>query len=168
MKATLLKILIAFIILQFIYACEEVEKFPPEPYIEFISFDFDYNQDALGNMALIGTLKFYFRDGDGDIGQPPGDTANQTIFIDRYNIINSEPVLHELAVPMNYNIPYFSTTGNKTLEGEIIVNDINLYGINNLINDTIKYKFYIVDRAGNVSNTESTGILPIKDFVPSE
>ncbi len=42
----------------------------------------------------------------------------------------------------------------------MIVNDINEYGPFN--GDTIVYKFYIVDRAGNVSNVEQTQDLIIQ------
>lgn len=149
-------------------SCQKIKTYPPEPYIELISFEYEYVDDALGNPSLSGTLTFYFVDGDGDIGfkEPSeGDTVvNNTVFIDKYRMKNGEYKPVDLIVPFEYRVPYFSTSGNnKTLEGEIIITDI--IETSNIHSDTIKYDFYIKDRAGNKSNVETTGDLILRDFL---
>ncbi len=162
----------------FFQKCQDVEVLSPIPRIEFISFEFEKEVDILGNAGLMGELRFYFIDGDGDIGfHEHTDTSKpeeKTVFIDKYIMENNEYVLQEQdpdSPEMTYRVPYFSTSGNnRTLEGEIIVSDINIpapYGDFNssVFDDTIMYKFYIKDRAGNMSNVDSTGCLVLRDFI---
>ncbi|MBA7579337.1 hypothetical protein ES708_21207 [subsurface metagenome] len=59
----------------------------------------------------------------------------------------------DLETPLNYRIPYIESEGqNKTLKGEIQVDFFYLI----IKYDTIKYKFYIVDRALHKSNDQET------------
>lgn len=160
---------ICFILLGVIaVSCIDIKIYPPEPIIEFKSMNFVDTLDALENRALIGKLTIFFIDGDGDIGtHAPVDTTEEeehTVFIDFYKVVDNTPIYQVLDPPMRYRVPYFSTSGNnKTLQGEIVIRDINIYSPN--ASDTMMYKFYIKDRAGNISNTDSTGFLPLRDYL---
>lgn len=142
-------------------ACFRIVRYSPIPNIELISFEFKDTLDALQNRVLNGKLHFSFVDGDGDIGFDTVQPQQNTIFLEKYKYVEGVLTPIELLFPLNYYVPKFTPSGNdKTLKGEIIVNDLNEnYPFNG---DTILYKFYIVDRAGNVSNVESTGNMIIK------
>ena len=66
--------------------------------------------------------------------------------------VTSDDVLY----PSDYRIPYMERLGqNKLLKGTIAVSFLYLfYDVSD--NDTLIYDFFIKDRAGNISNTEST------------
>lgn len=139
-------------------SCFKVETYPPEPQIDMLDFTYKDTVDELDNPVLNGTLHFYFVDGDGDIGFDTTTPRENTIFIEKFKISGGQEISLDYLVPLNYYVPKFTHSGtNQTLKGEIIVNDLNeIYPFEA---DTIMYKFYIVDRAGNKSNTESTGYL---------
>lgn len=148
-------VLITILIIQ---SCFKIEKYPPIPKVEFLSFEIKDSVDLLGNIVLSGTLHFYFVDGDGDIGHDTIGEIKNTIFLDKYKIENGKAIKIDLLVPLNYYVPKFVKTGNnKTLKGEMFVKDLNEYFP--LLYDTIMYKFYIIDRAGNRSNIDSTGYI---------
>ena len=157
---TIKPILMFFLLLAVSVSCFNIEQYPPEPQIEFISFVFTDTIDELDNRVLNGTLHFSFVDGDGDIGFDTTSPQQNTIFLEKYKYQNGVVTPIDLVVPLNYYLPKFQTEGNrKTLKGEILINDLD----ENFpfSGDTILYKFYIVDRAGNVSNVETTGPLVI-------
>jgi hypothetical protein len=47
---------------------------------------------------------------------------------------------------------------NKILKGTIAVEFSYLFYTEE---DTLRYKFYVRDRAGNISNTDSTSVIPV-------
>ena len=64
-----IKFLVIFLIALFILdSCRKIEKLPVIPSIEFTSFAIFDTTDILGNIGKAGRLKFYFEDGDGDMG----------------------------------------------------------------------------------------------------
>ncbi len=142
-------------------SCFRTESYSPIPSIELIDFALSDTLDGLQNRVLNGTLHFSFVDGDGDIGFDTIQPQKNTIFIEKYKYVVGVLTPVELLLPLNYYVPKFTPVGNdKTLKGEIIVKDLNEnYPFNG---DTVLYKFYIVDRAGNVSNIESTGNIIIE------
>jgi len=144
-----------------IMSCRKIEKLPPEPYIEFTSFSVFDTIDILGNEAKGGRLKFYFEDGDGDLGLPvpsegqTSDTVNLffTLFRNTGGVMNPAPDDDPLN-PSDYRIPYMEREGqNKILKGTISVTFLYLFYSET---DIIRYDFYIKDREGNESNTAST------------
>ncbi len=156
-----LHFVIVLVIFVLVISCFRIEQYPPEPQIELISFTFRDTLDGLDNPVLRGTLHFSFVDGDGDIGFDTAAPQQNTIFLEKYKYVDGLLTPAELLVPLNYYVPKFEPEGNnKTLKGEIMVNDIDETSPFN--GDTILYKFYIVDRAGNVSNVETTGDLILK------
>jgi hypothetical protein len=143
-------------------ACKKIVQLPPIPYIEFTSFAVFDTTDILGNNEKAGRLKFYFEDGDGDLGlpEPTGDDVDTTnIFLALYRKTEGEMVLvSDKSDPLlpysSYRIPYLERLGqNQILKGTISV--VFLYQEYSP-GDTIKYEFFITDRALNESNWAST------------
>ncbi len=139
-------------------SCQKIESFPPEPEIDYLRFEVRDSTDLLGNEKLIGSLWFSFVDGDGDLGA--ADTSSES---GKYNLFFTmfekiDGVFQEvdesvLGGPIRFIIPYMERTGqNKTLKGEINVKFEYFFDTW----DTIRYDFYIIDRAGHESNLEST------------
>jgi len=161
--------IIPFFIALLVVACRKAEHYPPEPQITYKGFFLSDSVDPLGNEALVGSLIFSFIDGDGDLGQSqidtiqPGDSANSNLFFTLYHMQNGTMVKagkDEIKTPLNYRIPYISTTGkDKTLKGEIQVDFFYL----NFPWDTIRYSFFLKDRAEHISNVEQSPVL----FIPN-
>lgn len=148
-------------------SCKKIETLPPEPRIEFKSFEIFDTLDILGNEAKGGRLKFDFEDGDGDIGlEPPTaesvDTNN--LFLTLFRKTDGEMVpapADDPLVPSSYRIPYLESEGqNKMLKGTISVTFIYLFYS---ASDTIRYDFYIKDRALNQSNVVSTSEIIVSE-----
>lgn len=140
--------------------CTKIEQLPAEPKISFTSFTVFDTIDILGNEAKGGRLKFYFEDGDGNMGldEPAsGDEDSTNMFLTLYRKTNGTMVPAEdndVLKPSDYRIPYMERTGvNRILKGTISITFIYLFWSPA---DTIKYDFYIEDRALNKSNIAST------------
>jgi hypothetical protein len=156
-----IKYLIVLLIFMLILdSCKKIEKLPAVPHIEFTSFTIFDTTDILGNMSKGGRLRFHFEDGDGDMGlnAPLGvqtDSTNLffTLFRKKGGTMSPAPDNDPLK-PSAYRIPYMERLGqNKILRGTISVTFLYLF-FNNT--DTIRYDFYIKDRALNESNVVST------------
>jgi len=154
-------LIITIIVLLSGLSCQKIESLPEIPSISFKSFMLIDTIDALGNEGKIGELIFDFEDGDGDIGltQPDSlsaDSTNFNLFFTMFSKIDGEFIEvseKDLEAPLNYRIPYIKKEGqNKALKGEIKVDFIYLL----FEYDTFKYSFFIVDRALNKSNVETT------------
>ena len=146
-------------------SCRKIEQLPSVPRVEFTSFAIFDTVDILGNHSKGGRLKFYFEDGDGDIGlEAPGknetDTTNLFFTLFRKKGGNMvEAASNDLLKPSSYRIPYMERLGvNKILKGTISVTFLYLFYAPG---DTIKYDFYIKDRALNESNVASTSEIAI-------
>ena len=161
-------------------ACIKTEPVSPIPEIEFISYDLQEAWDTLGNPLIIGRVEFSFIDGDADFGleyqwvdSTGWDERNYNVFFKPYEKIDSlyfripdDTVGKEFP---NYNPPpYYKVWRdtpldrvgqNKTVKGFIRIN-MQFYEIPDY--DTIRYDFYITDRAGNKSNVESTSDIGFK------
>jgi hypothetical protein len=146
-------------VLLFLFAgCLKIDDLPPEPTIEFVSFE-QFNDSA--------SLVFSFKDGDGDIGlsdgdttgaYAPGETFHHNLFIDYFELQNGVWEEVTLLLPYRYRIPVITPTGqNKLLDGEIAVALAPFPTIFNGQYDTVKYSVQLADRALNVSNVVETG-----------
>ncbi|MDP4186444.1 MAG: hypothetical protein Q8907_07595 [Bacteroidota bacterium] len=144
-----------------VYSCDKLETYPPVPEIHFKNFTIidsatDYYQKK-------GVLAIDFVDGDGDLGLDTAstvDSLNADVFIKLQKKINGQYITD--TSKYNYIMPYMEKTGqNKTLKGTIKIKFeytkafINQY-------DTIRYYFYIVDRAKHHSNTDTTSDIGLK------
>jgi hypothetical protein len=150
-----------------LFSCRKIETLPDTPHIEFRSFAVFDTTDILGNNCKGGRLKFYFEDGDGDVGLDPPDNGSMdsvnlffTLYRETGNIFSEVPESDPMN-PSDYRIPYMERTGqNKILKGTISVTFLYLfYSVENT--DTIKYEFYIKDRAPHVSDTATTCEIPL-------
>lgn len=158
---------LTFLLILVLASCRKVEQLPAVPHIDFTSFTIFDTTDILGNHTKAGRLKFKFEDGDGDLGlkTPAADATDSTnLFLTLYRkkagtMVEStglDPLLPYSA----YRIPYMERLGqNKILKGTISV--IFMYQMYTTA-DTIKYDFFIEDRALNQSNVVSTS-----EIVPS-
>jgi hypothetical protein len=143
-------------------ACFKVETIPARPNIEFTSFEIFDTLDILDNISKAGRLLFRFEDGDGNVGlsDPVGSEEELTnMQLSLFRKINgSMERVKEENDPMlpfsSYRIPYMERLGqNKILRGTIAITFIySSY----LQGDTIKYQFFIKDRANNISNVAET------------
>ena len=156
MKRKLINIALITLIL-FPISCEKIRQLPPEPLIEFRSFSMFDSTDILGNTYRAGILEFYFEDGDGDIGldQPyPGDPNPDTTNL-TFHLFKKEAGIFGLpSDTLGYRIPKIERIGqNKVIQGTIEITFLYI-GID--YSDTIMYNFFLEDRSGNQSNTESS------------
>ena len=147
-------------------SCHKIIELPATPHTEFRSFAVFDTTDILGNDCKGGRLKFYFEDGDGDLGLKSADegaTDTSNLFFSLYS--KSAGVFSEVTDPLmkpsNYRIPYMERTGrNKILKG--IIDITFFYEFYNPSDSGIfKYRFYIKDRADNVSDTVWTCEIPL-------
>jgi hypothetical protein len=153
-------IFIAITLIFSLSSCRKIEHLPPVPKIEFTSFQTFDTIDILGNHAKGGRLKFYFEDGDGNIGlNAPGKNQSDTtnLFFSLYKktgglmlpAADNDPLK-----PSSYRVPYMERTGvNTILKGTISVTFLYLFYNPT---DTIRYDFYLEDRDKNQSNVAST------------
>jgi hypothetical protein len=141
-------------------SCMKKEVYPDIPEIAFQSFTLEFDS---GMYAKRGYLTISFKDGNGDIGlrpeqnQPPFDTGGPYYYnyiIDYYELQHGTFVKVELDPPFNARIPYLTPDDpNKAIKG-IIVDTLVLNP--QPVYDTIKFKFFIYDRALHKSNIDST------------
>jgi hypothetical protein len=159
MRSVIFPVALLFTLL-FSVSCRKIEKLPPEPSIKFTSFEVFDSTDILGNIDKGGRLKFYFEDGDGDLGlQAPQDNNTDstnlffTLFRKTKGIFVRVPDNDPLK-PSPYRIPYMDRQGqNKILRGNISVTFLYLFFTPS---DTLRYKFFVKDRALHSSDTAST------------
>jgi hypothetical protein len=165
MKIKIVPVLVLFSILA-LASCGKIETLPPEPLIEYTSFTVFDTTDLLGNQIKGGKLKFYFEDGDGDLGlDVPDETAEAdtiNLFVNLYRVNNgqiSPAPANDPFTPTGFRIPYMERTGqNKILKGDISVIFFYLFYTQE---DTIRYDFYIKDRPRNSSTSGSTSLIPV-------
>jgi hypothetical protein len=152
----------ASVIFLLLFSCTKIEKMPAIPLIEFQTFEVFDSVDILGNTLRSGRLKFYFQDGDGDMGlQAPGNLAGGAdsinLFLKLYRKSGGEyeeALPGDPLMPTGYRIPFMTRPGqNKLLKGTITVTFL-YYGYTPT--DTIKYDFFIKDRAEHPSNIDTT------------
>lgn len=149
-----------FIAAILLYSCGKIEKLPPEPSITFKSFEVFDSITFLGTIR-VGRLNFSFKDGDGDLGLPSPEESyledSTNLFFTLFRrtggalvpVSESDPLK-----PSDYRIPYMDRQGqNKILRGTISITFLYLFYTPT---DTIKYEFYLKDRADHVSNSAST------------
>ncbi len=130
-----------------ISGCVKPPEYPIEPYIEVVSINKgvfeELDEDSL-------SVVIYFEDGDGDIGSDEG-----------VNMFWEDSRVPGFQIP--FKIPYIESQGNvKDISGTVTT----YYPITFCINDddpidSFYYKIYIVDRAGHVSNVDSTDLIQL-------
>ncbi len=147
--------------------CIETEPVSPIPEIDFKNYTLGPAYDSLlDQYLLVGKLEFGFIDGNADFGiNRPFDSGapdeyNYNVFISAFEKIDSSYIPVEFDStnpPLNYRItrdtPLDRVGQNKTVKGVI---RIDMYFFIIPPYDTLRFDFYITDRAMNKSNVEST------------
>lgn len=152
-----MRIIAPFLISIFLLSsCSNKLEYSDIPEIEFKDFLLSYYEDALNNKTYLGILKFNVVDGDGDIGYYDRDTIynydTSKVYLTLYRKCGNEYVEKEDSLPYEYQIPYITPAGkSKSIKAEIV---IEIFFPEPL--DTMKFDFFIVDRAMNKSNVSST------------
>jgi hypothetical protein len=165
MKIRIHKLIALFSVIA-LFSCDDMQQLPGRPRIEYRSFSIFDTTDILGNSVKGGRLNFYFEDGDGDLGLPTpsdnlaGDSIN--LFLKLYRLDNgviTPAPGNDPLTPIGFRIPYMTRTGvNRILKGNISVVFLYLFYTTE---DSIRYDFFIKDRAENISNVVSTDTIPI-------
>jgi hypothetical protein len=160
-------LVIILIALPALDSCRKIEQLSAIPHIDFTSFAIFDTIDILGNSAKGGRLKFYFEDGDGNVGlnsdqSAQSDTTNLFFTLFRktgdtlIQVQENDPMK-----PSSYRIPYMERLGqNKILKGTISVTFLYTF-YEPKDSNIIKYDFFIKDRDDNVSDTASTVEIPL-------
>ncbi|PLX10916.1 MAG: hypothetical protein C0594_04235 [Marinilabiliales bacterium] len=149
------------LLLVFLTYCEKPDSYPINPQIEYEAVYLIDTTDPLGNTGSAPLLVFSFVDGDGDIGLKQSDTSgvystdstfHNNLFFTLYEKVNGEfQEADSLLFGFNYRIPFVGwEESNRALKGQIYVQFVPLYF------DTIKFEFYMVDRALHKSNVETS------------
>lgn len=146
MRSAAFLILSAMVLL--VFSCVKPPEYSIVPRVEFVSVN-QNTFDELDPTPL--QVQIYFEDGDGDIGSD--DSINM------YWEDSRVP-----GFPIEFKIPTIELQGNsKAISGTITTE----YPISFCLNgtgaaqDTFYFRFYIIDRAGHVSNIDSTSLLYI-------
>jgi len=158
----LLKLAICLTLISILTACKKNKNFPDEPVLEVREFIRLDNDNAV--------WKIGFTDGDGDFGIRVNDTGENFFTTIYYFERGVRKNLNDLeggsSNAQNYRIPRINgvNTG-RGVEGEISLElPLDLFQLSpDPILDSVMYEAFVVDRAGNISNTVFTPII----FIPS-
>ncbi len=140
-------------------SCDPVEKVSDVPEVTFKSFDL-FELDTIGMKIKVGELAFNFIDGNADFGIDVGSQSEDTVnlFLIAYQKVDG--VYDSLSMDTYgrkytvWNDENMVRVGqNKTIKGEI---KLDIFYFLTPPFDTIRYGFYITDRAGNRSNIDYT------------
>jgi hypothetical protein len=143
-------------------SCKPIIQLPDIPRIEFTDFSVFDTIDILGNDCKGGRLKFYFEDGDGDLGlavAEGGGADTTNLFLTLYRKAGGVMVKvpdNDLLKPSDYRIPFMESIGrNKILKGSITVSFLYTF-YDPKDSSVVRYDFHIKDRADHQSDTVST------------
>jgi len=141
-----------------ISSCEPEEKISDIPQISFKSMNGPFLVQQSTITSYGAELVFAFRDGNSDFGVDLSSHPQDTINFFMIPFQKVDGVYDSIDVEL-YGRKYTIKRDDKlertdgTVKGEIKV--LVTYVIKPPF-DTIRYDFYIIDRAGNMSNVEST------------
>ncbi|MEE4197499.1 MAG: hypothetical protein V2I54_07625 [Bacteroidales bacterium] len=147
-------------------SCEKEDQYPDIPEIRYKNFTLAEETEN-GFENTIGRLTFSFTDGDGDIGlDPNADSITDTTSTETYNAFITRFFKQKNGfvrdTTIGYIIPYMEGGEYREyLKGEI---EIKIY-FNNFPHDTLRFDFYIYDRANHKSNTESTPEIIVSEWI---
>ncbi len=141
-------------------SCHEIIQYSEIPEIKYKSHIAKDTFDLLDNPTRFVELTFSIIDGDGDFGLadedtlPPYDTIyNFNFFPTLYEKTDSGFYKVDIAYP-NFRIPFVEIDNHKAYKADIKIKMEYIYSL--LPHDTIKYDFYVVDKALNKSNISTT------------
>ena len=132
----------------FFFSCSKKEEISNVPSISFESVTPSGTIKQFNDSIL---FKISYRDGDGDLGENI-DSVNNLFLTDSRNNVTYKYRLQELA-PMGAKIPIQGSVN-------ILLTSISLVDPASS-SETTTFSIYLVDRAGNKSNTVTSSVLTI-------
>ncbi|MCF8372625.1 MAG: hypothetical protein K9H64_13430 [Bacteroidales bacterium] len=154
---------IIFVVVLFLmgfYSCGELISYSETPAIEYRDHIAKDSINLLGNVNRYVELKFSIIDGDGDFGLSVADTMPPFDSLYYFNFFTtlygfSHGKFDSVAIENpNFRIKDVPIEEHKTYKADIYVEFD--YPKSFLKFDTIKYDFYVVDKALHHSNTVTT------------
>jgi len=143
------KLIVAASLFAVLFGCKDDPEFPNVPQIETVSFQ------IIDGEAL---WKFSFKDGDGDLGSNDAEVTNFFQSMVNLSLDTTIPSIRE-------TIPAIEIVGgSKGIEGEI-TKTIYLSQYQEYKSDTIYFTAFLIDNAGNESNTIRTPAFRINPTV---
>ncbi len=155
-------VLLLIAVLSFFTQCYKQKKYPPEPKIDFRQVFVYDTTDQLGNKIYLYSIYFKILDGDGNFGLTEDDTLEDfygdslyryNFFAQLYYLQNGQILEFPVELSFNSAIPYVAPVGLNNYYKAMIIYD---FEIPFEIPNPIKLEFYIIDRALNESNKQST------------
>lgn len=147
MKKNLLKVIFPLCLIMLIAACKkDDEGISTTPEIEFVSVT--PNSVVEYQDSLVFTISY--RDGDADLGEN-GNGVDNFFLTDSRNSVTYKFRIQQLA-PDDANVP---------IQGKLNVVLQSTALLNEQASETVTYSMYIVDRAGNQSNTVTSSPVTI-------
>jgi len=163
------KIFFFLFFLSVFFSCTKPEKYSTTPKISYIEIPVKDTLDQLGNSIKRCMLTYYLIDGDGDIGFEEGDTVSpyqidglyyNNLLITMYKLVDGiyyRVDTPEIGTPFYFRTKHIEPIGqNKTLKCSIYVNLDFDYPSSW---DSIKFDFFMYDRALHKSNVETTPMI---------
>lgn len=162
--------------------CVEPMEFPPEPYIEFRENILYKTVSSTGDTSTVLEVKFYFQDGDGDIGRTTEEEVYPYVGDSLHNLhfhlweMLPDSSCHPVLMPdttgeirqveYKYHLHYIEpVNANNALRGTISwkVDDFQSTAAI-MEGKTVVYSIYLYDRALNRSNTIYTDPIILKNL----
>ena len=139
--------LIRIIILVIFFAsCKREVVMPATPEISLLSV----STQSVVQFTDRVSLRFSYKDGDGDLGQ--ADPDNYTLWVKDARLNTAD----------GYHIPPLAPEGEAVpIQGELTMELNALFLLGNSTQEETTYTVYLTDRAGNRSNTFVTGAITI-------
>ena len=140
MKAS--KLSLCLLVLLSIASCKKDKDFPDEPQLNVREFTRITNEEVLWRIG--------FTDGDGDFGVR-NDNDSDNFIVSLFSIENGQAIEKDAT---NYRIPQIEDVPIENgVEGEfkLAIDNLDLLPIDGI--DSVFFRGYAVDRAGNRSNT---------------
>ena len=142
MKRILTLATIAFLLA----GCKKEEVMPSAPEIAFVSM----STQSVHEFDERVTVRFSYKDGDGDLGQE--DPDSYTLWVKDARLEGTD----------GYHIPPLAPEDAEVpIQGELDVELNALFLLGNSGQEETSYTMYIVDRSGNRSNEFTTGMITI-------
>ena len=141
------KIISLFAFLILLAGCKKDDiNFPAEPAIEFVAI----SPTIANQFSNPVTITIHYEDGDGDLGENKDGVKNCFVTDNRIGITYQYRI-KQLA-PNGASIPI---EGNLNIDigGQVLTDSSN--------QQSVTYTLYVVDRAGHVSNSVTTGAVVI-------
>lgn len=139
--------LFALLVIVFLLAgCKKEEVMPSAPEIALVSV----STQEVAQFEERVTVRFSYKDGDGDLGQ--ADPDNYTLWVKDARLEGTD----------GYHIPPLAPEDAEVpIQGELEVELNALFLLGNSGQEETQYTMYVIDRAGNRSNEFTTGTIVI-------